>query len=43
MLMALLPKLRERGDAARELAGLRKAGLADESGEALKKAVAAIS
>ena len=42
-LMALLPKLRERGEAARELAGLRKAGMSDESGEALKKAVAAIS
>ena len=41
-LMALLPKLRERGNAARELAGLRKAGMADESGEALKKAIAAI-
>ncbi len=42
-LMALLPKLRERGEAARELAGLRKAGLSDESGEALKKAVASLS
>ena len=41
-LMALLPRLRERGDAARELAALRKAGLADESGETLKKALAAI-
>ncbi len=42
-LMTLLPKLRERGEAARELAGLRKAGMSDESGEALKRAVAAIS
>jgi indolepyruvate ferredoxin oxidoreductase beta subunit len=41
-LMALLPRLRARGEAARELAGLRKAGLADESGEALKQAIAAI-
>jgi indolepyruvate ferredoxin oxidoreductase beta subunit len=41
-LMALIPKLRARGNAAAELAGLRKAAMADESGEGLKKAVAAI-
>ncbi len=41
-LMALLPKLRERGDAARELAGLRKAALSDDSGNALKTALAAL-
>jgi indolepyruvate ferredoxin oxidoreductase beta subunit len=42
-LMALIPKLRERGNAAAELAGLRKAAMMDESGERLKKAIAAIS
>jgi indolepyruvate ferredoxin oxidoreductase beta subunit len=42
-LMALIPKLRERGNAAAELAGLRKAAMMDESGERLKKALAAIS
>jgi indolepyruvate ferredoxin oxidoreductase beta subunit len=42
-LMALIPVLRARGNAAAELAGLRKAAMADESGEGLKKAVAAIS
>ena len=42
-LMALLPKLRERGNAAVELAGLRKAAMMDESGERLKKALAAIA
>ena len=41
-LMALLPKLRERGGAAQTLTGLRKAALADETGDALKKALAAI-
>jgi indolepyruvate ferredoxin oxidoreductase beta subunit len=41
-LMALIPKLRERGNAAAELESLRKAAMADESGEGLKKAVAAI-
>jgi indolepyruvate ferredoxin oxidoreductase beta subunit len=42
-LMALIPKLRARGNAAAELAGLRKAAMADESGEGLKKALAALS
>ena len=42
-LMALIPKLRERGNAATELAGLRKAAMMDESGERLKEALAAIS
>jgi indolepyruvate ferredoxin oxidoreductase beta subunit len=42
-LMALIPKLRARGNAAAELAGLRKAAMADESGEGLKKAVAALA
>ncbi len=42
-LMALIPKLRARGNAAAELAGLRKAALADEGGERLKQAVASIS
>ena len=41
-LMALIPTLRERGNAAVELAGLRKAAMMDESGERLKKALAAI-
>ncbi len=41
-LMALLPKLRGQGAAARSLADLRKAAQADESGDALKKAVAAL-
>lgn len=41
-LMALIPKLRERGNAAATLAGLRKAAMADESGEGLKKALAAL-
>ena len=41
--MALIPKLRERGNAATELAGLRKAAMMDESGERLKEALAAIS
>ena len=39
-LMALIPKLRERGNAAAELAGLRKAAMMDESGGAFKTAVA---
>ena len=42
-LMALIPKLRARGNAAAELAGLRKAAMADESGQGLKKAVAALA
>ena len=41
-LMALLPKLRQRGDAANVLAGLRRAALADENGDALKLALAPI-
>jgi indolepyruvate ferredoxin oxidoreductase beta subunit len=39
-LMGLLPKLEARGDAAKTLAQLRKAAMADEDGEALKTAVA---
>jgi indolepyruvate ferredoxin oxidoreductase beta subunit len=42
-LMALIPKLRAGGNAAAALAGLRKAAMADESGEGLKKAVAALA
>jgi indolepyruvate ferredoxin oxidoreductase beta subunit len=42
-LMALIPTLRERGNAAVELAGLRKAAMMDESGERLKKALAAFA
>jgi len=42
-LMALVPRLRERGNAAVELAGLRKAAVMDESGERLKKAIEAIA
>jgi indolepyruvate ferredoxin oxidoreductase beta subunit len=42
-LMTIVPTLRARGNAAAELAGLRKAAMADESGERLKKALAAIS
>jgi indolepyruvate ferredoxin oxidoreductase beta subunit len=42
-LMALILKLRERSNAAVELAGLRKAAMMDESGEKLKKALAAIN
>jgi len=38
-LLGLLPRLRERGDAAAQLAGLIKAALADESGEAFELAV----
>jgi indolepyruvate ferredoxin oxidoreductase beta subunit len=41
--MAMLPKLMARGDAAKDVATLRKAAAADESGEAFKKAVAAIA
>jgi indolepyruvate ferredoxin oxidoreductase beta subunit len=41
-LMALIPKLRARGNAAAELARLRKAAMADESGEAFKTALAAV-
>ena len=41
-LMALIPKLRARGNAAAELATLRKAAMAEESGEGLKKALAVI-
>lgn len=41
-LMALVPTLRARGNAAPELARLRKAAMADESGEGLKKALASI-
>ena len=39
-LAALLPRLRERGDAATLLEGLIKAALADEGGQALDKAIA---
>jgi indolepyruvate ferredoxin oxidoreductase beta subunit len=42
-LMGLIPKLRARDNAAAELAKLRKAAMADESGEGLKKAVAAFT
>jgi indolepyruvate ferredoxin oxidoreductase beta subunit len=42
-LMDMLPKLIARGDAAKDVAALRKAAAADESGEAFNKAVAAIS
>jgi indolepyruvate ferredoxin oxidoreductase beta subunit len=42
-ILALLPKLVAHGDAAKEVAALRKAAAADESGEAFKKAVAGIS
>ena len=42
-LMALIPKLRARGNAAADLARLRKAAIADESGEGLKKALAALA
>ncbi|MGE3989866.1 indolepyruvate oxidoreductase subunit beta family protein [Pseudorhodoplanes sp.] len=42
-LMALIPRLRARGNAAAELAGLRKAAMADESGEGLKKSLAALT
>jgi hypothetical protein len=38
----LIPRLRAQGNPAAALAGLRKAAMADESGEGLKKAVAAI-
>src|SRR5712691_10244152 len=38
-LIALLPRLRERDDAGAQLAGLIKAALADESGEALEQAL----
>jgi len=41
-LCALLPQLRARPNASAELDGLIKAALADESGEALDKAVAAL-
>jgi indolepyruvate ferredoxin oxidoreductase beta subunit len=41
-LCALLPRLRDRRDAAAQLAGLIKAALADEKGEALDKAIAAL-
>jgi indolepyruvate ferredoxin oxidoreductase beta subunit len=41
-LMAMLPKLIAGGDAAKQVATLRKAAAADESGAAFKKAVAAI-
>jgi indolepyruvate ferredoxin oxidoreductase, beta subunit len=39
-LLAVLPSLRGRGDAAAQLAGLIKAALADEGGQALDKAIA---
>jgi indolepyruvate ferredoxin oxidoreductase beta subunit len=42
-ILKLLPKLIARGDAAREVASLRKAAAADESGDIFKKAVAGIS
>ncbi len=41
-LMAALPRIADRQDAAPRLAELRKAALADETGEALKKALAAL-
>jgi indolepyruvate ferredoxin oxidoreductase, beta subunit len=41
-LVALLPRLRERGDSAPLLEGLIKAALADEGGQALDKAIAAL-
>lgn len=41
-LMVLVPKLRARGNAAAELARLRKAAMADESGEGLKKALSSV-
>jgi indolepyruvate ferredoxin oxidoreductase beta subunit len=41
-LMSLLPKLRQRGDAANVLATLRRAAMADENGDALKLALAPI-
>jgi indolepyruvate ferredoxin oxidoreductase beta subunit len=42
-LMAMLPKLMARGDAAKDVAALRKAAAADESGEAFKKVMTAIA
>jgi indolepyruvate ferredoxin oxidoreductase beta subunit len=42
MLMALLPRLREGGNAAARLSELRKAALADETGDALKTALATL-
>ncbi len=42
-ILALLPKLIARGDAAKEVAALRKAAGADETGDIFKKAVAGIS
>jgi indolepyruvate ferredoxin oxidoreductase beta subunit len=41
-LMAMLPRLRNRDNAAAQLADLIKAALADEQGEALTKAIAAL-
>ena len=41
--MAILPKLVARGDAAKEVAILRKAAASDESGEAFNRALAAIA
>jgi indolepyruvate ferredoxin oxidoreductase beta subunit len=41
-LMNVLPELAGRADAARQLAGLRKAAEADESGHALTSAIAAL-
>jgi indolepyruvate ferredoxin oxidoreductase beta subunit len=41
-ILELLPKLVARGEAAKEVASLRKAAAADESGEAFKKAAAAL-
>jgi indolepyruvate ferredoxin oxidoreductase beta subunit len=38
-LLSILPRLRERGDPAGQLEGLIKAALADEGGQALKKAL----
>jgi indolepyruvate ferredoxin oxidoreductase beta subunit len=41
-LMAVLPGLAGRPDAAERLAGLRKAANADDTGAALKQAIAAL-
>ncbi len=41
-ILTLLPKLIARGDAAKEVAALRKAAGADETGDIFKKAVAGI-
>jgi hypothetical protein len=40
--MALLPALSQRSDGAAQLAGLRKAANADDSGAALDAAIAAM-